>query len=297
MNQNNAYANPSILIETDELEACLREDDLRIIDCDINMAPKPEGGYTVVSGRANWREAHIPNSVYVNIGGELSADHPRLHYMLPQAERFAEVMSRLGIGNNHRVVLYSRGPNFWATRLYLMFREFGFDNVRVLNGAWDKWQAEGRPITTEPVDWPAVAFIAQPPAGHFVDKETVQSALGDAQACVMNALSPAIHNGEKFHPPYGRPGHITGSVNVFFMSLIDPATNRFLEPESLRERFNEHDALDANRLVAYCGGGISATAVAFALHLLGRPDVVVYDGSLSEWGNDDSLPMSAGLAS
>ena len=294
MNAPGGYANPSILIETDELEAALTDPGLRIIDCDILMAPKPGGGYVVESGRANWREAHIPNSVYVNIGGQLSAEHPHLHYMLPPAVQFAAVMSALGVGNDHRVVLYSRGPNFWATRLYLMFREFGFDNVRVLNGAWDRWVAEERPTTTDEPNWPAAEFRAQEPAGLFVDKTVVQAALDDSQACVMNALSPSIHTGDKFHPPYGRPGHISGSVNVFFMSLIDPDTNRFLERDALQQRFTEHGALDAERLVAYCGGGISATAVAFALHLLGRPDVVVYDGSLSEWGNDESLPMSTG---
>lgn len=296
MSQETPYADPSLLIETGELESRLSEEDIRIVDCDIVLTPKPEGGYDVVSGRANWEESHIPNSIYIDIGRELSADHPRLRYMLPSAEQFASVMSGKGIGNEHQVVLYSRGGNFWATRLYLMFREFGFDRVRVLNGAWDKWLAEGRRTTNESVEWPEAEFVAKQPAGIFVDKDTVRAALESSDACVMNALSPSIHSGEKFHPPYGRRGHITGSVNVFFMTLIDPDSNRFLERDALLAKFDEYDALKANRLVTYCGGGISATTVAFALYLLGRPDVVVYDGSLSEWGHDESLPMAVDAA-
>lgn len=292
MSDSKEYADPSILMETDELEAALNDDKLRVIDCHINMTAKPEGGYIVESGRADWAAAHIPNSVYVNIGGQLSAVHPTLNYMLPAAEQFAAVMSELGVGNEHRVVIYSRGPNFWATRLYLMFREFGFDNVQVLNGAFDKWLAEGRNTTVDPPGWAPATFVAKPPAGIFVDKEAVKRALASEDALVMNALSPAIHSGETFHPPYGRRGHITGSVNLFFMSLIDPETNRFLEARDLRARFREHDALEKSELLAYCGGAISATTLAFTLHLLGRTDIRVYDGSLSEWGNDESLPMT-----
>lgn len=294
MTTENRYANRSLLIETDELAARLNEEDLRIIDCDIILSPKPEGGYEVVSGRSNWSEAHIPNSIYIDIGEQLSADHPRLPYMLPTAEKFASEMSGLGIGSDHQVVVYSRGGNFWATRLYLMFREFGFDNVRVLNGAWDKWAAEEKPTTSDAPDWPETQFSAKSPVGIFVGKDEVLSALNESNACVMNALSPRLHSGEQFNPPYGRPGHIKGSVNLFFMKLIDRETNCFLDQDALTEKFNALGALDADRIVTYCGGGISATANAFALHLLGRTDVVVYDGSLSEWGHDDSLPMEVG---
>ena len=288
------YANPSILIETDELEARLGEDNLRIIDCDVLLTPRPQGGYDVSSGWSNWLEAHVPGSIYVDIDQELSAEHPRLRFMLPPAEQFARVMSRSGIGNDHRVVVYSRGGNYWATRLYLMFREFGFENVAVLNGAWDRWIAEGRPITTDAPAWPETHFVAGEPRRGFVGKDRVLAAIDDADTCIMNALSPAIHTGETFNPPYGRPGRIKGSVNLYALELIDPDSNRFLEPQALAAKLAASGALDAECVITYCGGGISATTNAFALRLLGKEDVVVYDGSLSEWGNDASLPMERG---
>lgn len=292
MNATTSTVRADMLIETDELESQLEDPRLRVIDCDIMLSMKPEGGYRVESGRGNWEDAHIPNSIYIDIGKELSAEHPTLRYMLPSAEHFQTVMSEKGIGSEHTVVLYARGANYWATRLFLMFREFGFDRVRVLNGALDKWLAEGRPMTSENPGWPPAQFVAAEPSGSFVDKRAVQAALGDNEACLINALPEALHSGETFNPPYGRPGHISGSVNVPFATLIDAETNRFLDDDALRQRFGEHDALEARSLTVYCGGGISATTVAFALRLLGREDVTVYDGSLSEWGNDPQLPMS-----
>lgn len=280
-----------LLIETSELEANLSDPDWRIIDCNIVMTAKPEGGYKVVSGRDDWSAAHIPNSVFVDIESELSADHPRLRFMMPSGEQFARVMSDLGIGDGHRVVVYSRGANFWATRLYLMFREFGFDNVSVLNGGWDKWCAEGRPTTDAPPGWPSANFIARPTRGIFVGKEDVLEAVDDPSSCVINALSPEIHSGERFNPPYGRPGHIAGSKNVFCFDLIDKESNRFLDDAGIEEAFAQCGALDAERVIIYCGGGISATTDAFALQLLGKQNVKVYDGSMLEWGNDPDLPM------
>ena len=91
MTTDKNYDNPSLLIETDELAARLSDPGLRIIDCDIILAPKPEVGYDVVSGLGNWSEVHIPNSIYIDIGKDLSADNPRLHYMLPPAEQFADI--------------------------------------------------------------------------------------------------------------------------------------------------------------------------------------------------------------
>lgn len=280
-----------MLIETDVLEARLSDPNLRIIDCNIILTPKPEGGYSVVSGREDWQSSHIPGSVFVDIETELSAYHPSLRFMMPSAEQFATVLGDLGVGDGHEVVVYSRGANFWATRLYLMFREFGFDNVSVLNGGWDKWHAEGRPVTDAAPRWPVATLTAQAPGGIFVGKEDVLAAIDDPSVSIINALAPDTHSGKYFNPPYGRPGHIAGSKNVFCFNLIDEETNRFRDNAGIEDAFAKSGALEADRVIVYCGGGISATTDAFALGLLGRRNVHVYDGSMLEWGNDPDLPM------
>src|SRR5690606_4556242 len=113
--------------------------------------------------------------------------------------------------------------------------------------------------------------------------------------CLLDSLSAQSYRGEgdgnygTFGP---RKGHITGARNVDFGSVIDPATRCFLEPAELRRRF-EQAGVDLDRpVISYCGAGIGATATAFALKLLGKEDVRIYDGSLREWANDPSLPMT-----
>ena len=81
---------------------------------------------------------------------------------------------------------------------------------------------------------------------------------------------------------------------MFYGSLLDPETGEFLEPEALGPLFVESGALDADRVVTYCGGGISATMDCLALYLCGQRNVGVYDGSMSEWVRDESLPLTVG---
>jgi thiosulfate/3-mercaptopyruvate sulfurtransferase len=94
--------------------------------------------------------------------------------------------------------------------------------------------------------------------------------------------------------PYGRPGHIKGSVNVPGLALLDPLTNRFVSRARLEQLFRDAGVLDREKVITYCGGGITATATAFALALIGQPDPQVYDGSLGEWAPDERLPIELG---
>lgn len=288
------YKTPELLIETDELEGALGSETLRIIDCNVNMAPKPDGGYQIKSGREDYEAAHIPGAVFLDFLTELSGDHPSLKFMMPTADEFARVVGAVGIGNDTQVVLYSRGPNFWATRLFLMFRAFGFDNCRVLNGAWDKWAAENRPTTTDLPNYAPAVFTPTIRPGQIIGKDEVLAAVQRKDTCLINALTPQIFSGETFNASYGRPGHIAGSVNLYAYELIDKADNTFVDAATMREKFEAIGAFDKDQIITYCGGGISATTDSFALLLLGRDNVALYDGSMTEWGPDESLPMGTG---
>ena len=112
----------------------------------------------------------------------------------------------------------------------------------------------------------------------------------------MNALNAAQYRGEV--APYGRPGHITGSVNVPAMGsagIVDPATQTYYPTGEIRRRFESAGAQPEERLITYCGGGIAASSAAFAAVMAGYSDVAVYDASLSEWAADPSLPMETSL--
>ncbi len=210
--------------------------------------------------------------------------------MLPSAEQFAAAMSRHGVGEGTRVVLYSASGMMWATRVWWMLREFGFSNAAVLDGGWEKWKAEGRPVSTEPCHYPPAVFTPRAPAGLFVGKERVLSALDDPKAVVVNALPAQLHSGEG-PSPYGRPGRIRGSVNVPYGALMDRTTMGLAPLADSAAKFGAAGVDRSKSVICYCGGGIAATLDLFVLHQLGYKNLAVYDGSMSEWARDESLPM------
>jgi thiosulfate/3-mercaptopyruvate sulfurtransferase len=175
-----------------------------------------------------------------------------------------------------------------------MLRSLGFENVSVLDGGLDKWKAEGRAIETGPAKgYPPAIFTAKPQAGYFVDKHKTLAASADRDTVVVNALGPQFHKG--LEPSrYGRPGRIPGSVNVSAATLFDPATKAFVPSAEAEAKFAAQGLAKDKRVVAYCGGGISATIDLFLLYRLGYDHLSLYDGSMGEWAKDASLPIETG---
>ena len=285
--------NPPLLVETDWLAAHLADPDLRIFDGTTYLDPDPVRVYTVRSGRPDWERGHIPGAGHLDLQGELSDTASPLRFTMPPAGEFAAVMSRHGVGEGTRVVLYSAGSIIWATRIWWMLRAFGFDAAAVLNGGLDKWQAEGRPLSTEPSRHAPARFVARPRPELIATTAEVAAAIGDGRTAIVNALTARQHTGEGgVH--YGRPGRITGSVNVPAHRLVDAQTKAFRPAGDLAALFAAAGADGAERVITYCGGGIAASADAFVLTMLGHSRVAVYDGSLSEWANDLAAPMETG---
>jgi thiosulfate/3-mercaptopyruvate sulfurtransferase len=289
-----AFARPQYLVETDWLGQHLEDPGIRVLECMVYLHPADvPGGFRVESGRAKWAEGHIPGAGFVDLQDELSDRSSRLRFMMPPAAQFAEAMGRAGVGDGVRVILYDRAVNMWAARVWWMLRAFGFEDAAVLNGGFKKWTLEGRALSTDAGARPARVFTPRPRPALIADKAGVLAALGDASACVLNALTAEQHHGTG-GTTYGRTGRIAGSVNVPAWDLVDRATHAYLAPDVLRARFQASGVLDAKRVVTYCGAGIAASSDAFVLTLLGRDDVAVYDASLLEWANDPTLPMEQG---
>jgi thiosulfate/3-mercaptopyruvate sulfurtransferase len=280
------------LVETGWLHERLGDPDLRVLDCTVFLRPV-EGGVRPESGRAEWEKSHIPGSAFADLPGELSDRETRLPIMMPPAEQFAEAMSRYGVGDDNRVVLYDAGMSMWAARLWWMLRSFGFERAAVLDGGWKKWTAEQRPVATG-ADAPRSPgrFTSRPQAGRIVNWQQVRAAIGDPGTRLVNALSADEFSGRVAR--VARPGHIPNSVNVPAGSLVDPATHAYLDAETLRAKFAQANALGGKRVITYCGGGIAACSDALALAILGVDDVAVYDGSLVEWSARPELPLEVG---
>jgi thiosulfate/3-mercaptopyruvate sulfurtransferase len=287
------FTHPEFLIDTDALERQLGDPNLRVFDCTTILIPDPKTTYQAVPARADFEKGHIPGAQFIDLQADLSDKNHRLRFMLPSAEGFAAAMSRFGVGEGTRVVLYSTTTPQWATRVWWLLRVFGFDKAAVLDGGWQKWSREGRPVETGAArPRPPGHFIVREQRPLMVGKEAVLQGIGDGAVCTLNALAPEQHAGTGGNT-YGRPGRIKGSVNLPAAHLIDPATSAFLPAAELRRRFEGVGAF-GREVITYCGGGIAASADAFALVMLGHPDVKLYDASMSEWATDPTLPMETG---
>jgi thiosulfate/3-mercaptopyruvate sulfurtransferase len=294
------FQHPQHLVETDWLHAHLHDTNLRVLDCTVYLPNYFDASAAeqleIVSGRTHWEQGHIPGSAFADVIHDLSDPHnTRFVLPMPSAAQFAAAMSRYGVGEGTQVVLYDDLINIWAARVWWMLRVFGFDNAAVLNGGWKKWTREGRPVSTAPSPYAPAQFIARPRPGLIATKDEVLAAIGSQGTCLINALDPEEYAG-RGPVRYGRPGHIPSSMNVPSVSVVDPDTHAYLKPEQLREQFTKVGAMEKDRVITYCGGGISASSDAFLLTLLGVDNVAVYDGSMSEWAADPTLPLVAGDA-
>ena len=285
------------LISTAELASLLAEPDLRLFDCTTTLEYQPEGSpipYIAVPGKHTFEAGHIPGADFLDLQGEFSDPNTKLYFMMPEVAQLEVAFGRHGIDANSRVVLYSIGTAMWATRFWWMLRSLGFENVSVLDGGLDKWKAEGRAIETgRAKGYPPAIFTAKQRSGYFVGKHDVLAAHRDRNTAVVNALNPQLHRG--LEPSrYGRPGRIPGSCNVSAATLIDPETKAFVPLSDAEAKFAAQGITKDKRVVAYCGGGISATIDLFLLHRLGYDNLTLYDGSMGEWAKDASLPIETG---
>lgn len=289
------YTHPDYLISTESLAAKLADDaacaNLRIFDATVHLTPNPKGGYKAVAGREDFDKAHIPGAQFMDLMAALSDTESRFNFMMPSDEHLQEAYRALGISAGNEVVLYSTGHMMWATRAWWMLHSLGHDNVKVLDGGFAKWQAENRATTDDVAAIAPGTFTPKRNPERWADKQEVLAAIGDGGVCTINALSPGVYSGDA-EMSYGRKGHITGSVNVYYDTILKDGC--FRPAEEIREAFAASGALDRPRTIAYCGGGISATIDALALKLIGYEEVAVYDGSMGEWVADESLPMELG---
>lgn len=285
------YLHPEAIVNGEWLEAHLADPAVRVFDCTTYLIYEEGTGrpYRVESGRADHETEHVPGAAYLDLQGDFSVQDSPYRFTLPPAEALAEAFAANGVGDGVRAVLYSRGTLQWATRFWWMLRSIGFDNASILDGGFEKWKADGRPLNSGAETYPPATLTARPRDGLFTDRREMLAAIGDGEVCTINALGKDLHSGANAR--YGRPGRIPGSANIPALSLIDPETRELVGAAAAASAFSAAGASPDKRVLAYCGGGIAATLDAFILHQLGYRDIAVYDASMSEWATDPSLPI------
>lgn len=285
-----------LLVSTDWLAAHREDEDLCVLDCTVHLEIDRETGeIELESGRADWEESHIPGSRFADLLTDFSeTEDPDYWLQRPGADQFARAIEALGVGDDSRVVVYdTTDTNIWAARMWWLLRAVGFDQAGVLDGGWSKWVREGRPVSDRHPEYETGSLTPEVRPEVFAAQEEVQASIDDGNRCLVNALRTEDHVGDG-PQKYGRRGRIPSSVNVpaaWDHGVVDQETGTFRSREELRRMFARVGVTDRDRVITYCGGGISASCVAFALCLIGVENVAVYDGSLAEWGHDEALPM------
>ncbi len=292
-------ARNEMLVQPAWLAASLDDPTLRILDCTTHMVPQPVGASKIVSGRADYLAGHLPGAQHVDMVEDLSDPAGPYPYTLPSPERVEQLLSRLGISNEHRIIIYGRSSLVTLTRAWYVLHAMGHRRVALLDGGFQQWQRQGLPVTAELPTFAPTTYRAHHDPRRKASLEEVRRAATSevkpapgnrpADSLLLNALSPEQFAGTG-GAHYGRPGRIPGSVNVPARDLSNPETLGFESLDRLRAMFEQAGALQARRVIHYCGGGIAATATAFALEMLGHPDWAVYDNSLLEWS---TLPDTA----
>src|SRR6266702_3578251 len=284
---------PTPLITTEQLAAQLGDPHLRLYDCTTYNEPVPPGSdvpYRAVPGDKTFAAGHIQGADFLDLQSEFSDTSAQQFFMMPDVAQLEAAFGRHGLDASRAVVLYSIGTMMWATRFWWMLRSLGVD-ARVLDGGFDKWKEEGRPVETgAPKGYPATTFKATPRAGFFVDKTTVASRIGDPATAIVNALGPQFHRG--LEPSrYGRPGRIPGSVNVPAAALLSTADKTLTTLADAEAKFAAQGITRDKNMICYCGGGISATIDLLLLTQLGYDKLTLYDASMGEWARDPALPI------
>ena len=282
-----AVDDPKTLVSTAWLAAHLKDPDLRVLDGSWYLPTMQR------NARAEYEAAHIPGARFFDID-DISDHRSELPHMVPPVEKFLSRMRAMGVGDGHQVVIYDGAGLFSAARVWWLLKLMGHTDVAVLDGGFPKWKADGHPTEDMP---PIIRdrHMMVRRQNHLVKDVTqvaAASKLGDHE--IIDARAPGRFRGDEPEPREGlRSGHIPGSKNVYFHSLLSQ-DGTLKDPDALRAIFQAAGVDLAKPAITSCGSGVTAAVLNLALTQMGKTDHALYDGSWAEWGQFPTVPVATG---
>ncbi len=286
------YTNPEVLVGTDWVAEHVEDPAVRILESNEDVLLYDTG--------------HVPGALKVDWHADLNDERIRDYVSAPE---FSKLMARLGIANDTTVVFYGDKSNWWACYAYWVFRLFGHERLRIMNGGRKKWIDEKRPLTREVRAYPPSHYRVA--GGHpeiRALREDVLRHIGNPDPrkprievpgshALVDVRSPGEYSGELLHmadyPQEGalRGGHIPGAVNIPWSQAVNE-DGTFKSADELRELFERREITRDRDVITYCRIGERSSLTWFALReLMGYKRVRNYDGSWTEWGNVVGLPV------
>jgi thiosulfate/3-mercaptopyruvate sulfurtransferase len=267
-------------VATQETSPAGQERVIKILDASYHLPPSLQG---------------IPGALDFDIDDIADRQAPFPH-TIPSEKTFSEKTGALGIGNDDLVIVYDRnGISMAAARAWWMFRLFGHEKVKILNGGLSAWIRAGYALAEKSSAAPPPAVFKatfKPSLLKLLDQ--VKENIATKSFTLLDARDAGRFKGDTPEPrPHVQAGHIPDSISMPYMTLINP--DGTLKPkDQLEKAFQTAPLARKGSLACSCGSGVTACVVALALYELGRPDVAVYDGSWTEWGSNPLLPKAKG---
>ena len=237
---------------------------------------------------------HIPNARFFDID-QISDRKSSLPHMLPDEDYFSKMVSSLGIKNDDTVIVYDNSIFFSSARAWWMFKIFGHENIRIIDGGLKAWINSGGPSSNEKSQTKETAYVANKKNLKLYD--TIGNIMSDLES-EKNKIVIDARGEDRFFAKVKEPragiksGHIPSSLNIPISSIIDKNTNCLKSIDEINEIFTTIGLTDKNsELVMTCGSGVTACGLALAANSLGFKNVKVYDGSWSEWGSREETPI------